>query len=215
MSTLKVKETHTITTNQNIPDDIRGALKIREDLDGISGELLGYTRYFVDVELKSGVWLGVIFGIFWGAAYLANIVEWLGLLHGLWFWMFLVVLGVPPVWFGPWVKPKLTFTLGRTQCGFNDTHFTYTDIQHIVVVVVERLFEPDTCIQIRVAGKRAPVKVVLDYRMWREAEWIVNQIQARMAATQSGTVPEDLTRLTRQAGETASSTRPTNASSTQ
>ena len=39
-----MKETHTITTTHDIPADIRNALKIREDLDGISGELLGYKK---------------------------------------------------------------------------------------------------------------------------------------------------------------------------
>ena len=41
-----------MTPNADIPDDIREALKIREDLDGISGELLGYK--------KAATWLFVL-----------------------------------------------------------------------------------------------------------------------------------------------------------
>jgi len=40
-----------MTTIHDIPDDIREALKIREDLDGISGELLGYKKAIISLAL--------------------------------------------------------------------------------------------------------------------------------------------------------------------
>ena len=122
---------------------------------------------------------------------------------------------------------SLPFALGHTQCGFMNRRMAYTKIQHISIVDVTsfalsrfyqfRGFLPlkRPCIRIHVAGKRAPIEVMLDVRMKREAEWLVEQIQARMAAAQSGTVPEDLMRLTRQVGETESSTGSANASATQ
>lgn len=57
--------TPAMTTTHDIPDDIREALKIREDLDGVSGELLGYK--------KSAAWVFegfdsiISLGVLWGA----------------------------------------------------------------------------------------------------------------------------------------------------
>ena len=126
-------------------------------------------------------------------------------------------------------KPvSLSFALGPTQCGFMNRQIAYTKVEHVSVVdvtsflwtrgdpipVLLPLKRNRPCIRIHVEGKRAPVEVMLDVRMKREAQWLVEQIQARMAAAESGTVPEDLTRLTKQAGETTSSTEPANLAAT-
>lgn len=68
-------------------------------------------------------------------------------------------------------------------------------------------------IRIDLYGKRTP-HIVMVLHDQRTAEWLVEQILSRCESAQSGTVPDDLTRLTKQAGETEASTRPANASAT-
>ena len=240
----RMKETHAITTTHDVPADIREALKIREDLDGISGEIFGYAKATTGHLVLRSFMVACVF-VFW-----ASVGSWMwgGGLWGLapnlskcvgitlFFCvgpsLFVLVESVRfespsfservklPVGFNKyvWSSVPLSFAFGHTkflwQNSYNSTGMNhqigYTEVQNISVV--KDGFELG--IRIHVAGKRAPVKVVLDYRMKREAEWLVEQIQARMAATQSGTVPEDLTRLTKQAGEAESSSRPANASAT-
>ena len=97
----------------------------------------------------------------------------------------------------------LKFLWEKGHINFEVNHqIAYTEVQNISVV--EAWFATSDsdiglCIRIHVAGTRAPIEVMLDKRMKREAEWLVNQIQARMAAVQSRTVPEDQMRLTKQA----------------
>ena len=63
-------------------------------------------------------------------------------------------------------------------------------------VASQRLGRVALCIQIDVYGERTP-HTVLMWHDQRTTEWFVVQIQVRMAAAQSGTVPDDLTRLTK------------------
>ena len=265
-----MNETHTMTTTQDIPDDIREALKIREDLDGISGELLGYKGSAVWlVVLRHAVLMPVqLLGVFGFCAVgtfmcVGSTPNWvfdlftsvsdtfarLGtnantVLYGIFGLVGLALYGFMQLSqlivavrfehpsFGQKVKlsnvglnkhgsrapVSLSFALGPTQCGFMNHPIAYTKIEHVSVVDVTSVLwtridsipiaiflplkQKRPCIRIHVAGKRAPIEVMLDVRMKREAEWLVEQIQARMAAAQSGTIPEDLTRLTKQAGQT-------------
>jgi len=202
-----------MTTTHDIPDDIRNALKIREDLDGLSGELLGYeglafrraVLFLLPFLLVAGVG-GISAWLLGHQSVLAGIGGGLvGCLPG-------------TLFMGFWLRSTQTekrvswsFALGHTQCVLRNYRFAYTEVQHISFAYHGMI---GTRIRIRLDRKRAPVEVMLDARIMREAEWLVEQIQARMAAAQSGTVPEELTRLTKQAGDAESSTRPANASAT-
>ena len=183
-----MNETHTITTTHDVPADIREALKIREDLDGIEGTLALHPKSPADTK--------------WGFSYnlFMFLVTWL-------------VFIVRAVFVG---GRRLQFQIGNSAFSMGNSQFRFCDLTR-----VERCTTFDHLSQRMVANGFCLETKDGTPHIWRfaigghrSAEWFYQEIRQRVDAAQSGTVPEDLTRLTKQAGETESSTGPANASAT-
>ena len=229
-----------MTTTHDIPDDIREALQIREDLDRISGRCDG--RILSDCHNSSSISLVLLMACTYGSL-MSGIagffpLQWDLILVSFLLFQGALVLGyrwalvrrrctVPALFrilsvlyvtgigtlsviayrLSDASRTVHSFTLGSTRLGLGTAQFAYSDVQRVTLlkmddVASQRLgWVAPFCIQIDVYGERTP-HTVLMWHDQRTTEWFVAQIQVRMAAAQSGTIPEDLTRLTKQAGQT-------------
>jgi len=183
----RMKETHTITTTHEVPADIREALKIREDLDGIEGTLAVHPKSPGDTKY-------VTYNLF---MFLVT-------------WLVFIVRGV---FVG---GTRLQFQIGNSAFSMGNSQFGFWDVAR-----VERCTTFDHLSQRMVANGFCLETKDGTPHIWRfaigghrSAEWFYQEIRQRLDAAHSGTVPEALIRLTRQAGETESSTGPALASFT-
>ena len=175
-----------MTTSHDISDDIREALNIREDLDGIQGTLVVLPKSLFERK--------------WGQLDLVLFV-------------FMILLSVVRTFWGG--NTRMQFRIENNTFAMGKNQFRYCD-----VVDVERCKRFD-----QLSGRMVTNGFCLETKdgalqMWRvdqhhrSAEWLFQEIWKRVDAAQDGTVPEALTRLTKQPGETESFTGLANAAAT-
>lgn len=207
-----MKDRHTVTAGIDIPEKVREKLKIREDLDGISGELPVFGTQIVDFFH--------FFILFIGFAFLIIPFTIVGKAPNLLKKMNQLGRG-----------NKVLFSLTDTRFVMGPEKFLYSDVSNIVLL--HSAGPPFTNAYVNHSGERFTLReggierALLNLKtqenkvhLWRtdptlhaEIEWLVQQIQARVTAAQSGAVPEALKRLTDMASEAETSSEPVGSAS--